>query len=227
MSLEILVNTTPAAIVGEAEAGQGAKVRKQLKSLLKVINTNNFDLMDLLHEVKTKKYYLPQYDTYKEFTDTLELKSSKAYYLVRIKEAMLTAGLARPDYENVSTLKLRAIASILSVKDFEGKPVSDIIKQLVIDAATQTFEEIKSQVDTVTGNVGDEAFEFITIKIKKSALKVVKQAFELAKANIGSTGQDSEGISQDASDGKILEDICLDYLSDPNNGALTQPDGHA
>jgi hypothetical protein len=210
---------TPTAVIGEIEAGQAAKVRKQLKDLIKSVNTSTFDIMDLLHEVSVNKYYQPKYETFKDFCKSLDMKSSKSYYLVRIKEKMLLAGIDRATYEPVGITKLRVIAQ-LQPTDEDGKVsqiVLDQIKILVMKAPSKTAEELQTEVDTYQGNVGDEAWDFMSFRLKKSQKEVVKQALELVKAQIGSVGKDADGNSTDASDGSALEKMALDYLSDPNN----------
>ncbi len=209
----------PAAIVGEAEAGQASKVRKQLQNLIKGVNTSTFDIMDLLHEIKTKKYYHPKYATFIEWAKTLDMKVTKAYYLVRIKENMLLASISREKYEPVGIAKLRVIASI-DLIDSENRVKQDAVNKVneIVETATVTeADAIKTAVDTYNGHVGEEAFEWINIKIKKSAKNVVRQALDLVKAQIGSVGTDGDGKSKDASDGSALEKLAADYLSDPNN----------
>lgn len=214
-----VLDNVPAAIVGEAEAGQASKVRKQLQSLIKGVNTSTFDIMDLLHEIKSKKYYSPRYATFIDYAKTLDMKVTKAYYLVRIKENMLLASIHRNTYEPIGIAKLRVIASI-DLIDSENKVKQDAAAKVneIIDTATVTdAAEIKSAVDVYNGHVGEEAFEWLNIKIKKSAKAVVRQALDLIKAQLGSTGVDADGKSKDASDGRALELLAGDFLSDPNN----------
>lgn len=211
---------TPLAVIeGEVQAGQGAKVCKQLKALINTVNVSTYDIMDLLHEVKTNKFYHPKYESFKEFAETLDMKASKSFYLVRIKERMLLAGIEREMYEKVDISKLREIA-VLEPTDEAGvtsKIVLDQIKLLVMMGANKSLIEIKEKVAEFQGNVGEEAWDFMTLKLKKSQKAVIRQALELVKAQIGSVGKDADGNSKDASDGSALEKMALDYLSDPNN----------
>ena len=48
---------TPAAIVGELEAGRAAKVLREITKLIKATNSSEFDIAFLLHEVKSNHYY--------------------------------------------------------------------------------------------------------------------------------------------------------------------------
>lgn len=207
------------AIVGEAEAGEAAKVTKKLKALIQSVNVSTFDIMDLLHVVKSKKLYQPKFDTFVDYVATLDISARKAHYLVRTKECMNLAGVTREQYEKVGIAKLRTIASINMI-DSENNVIEDSVgqvKALLALAATKTVDELKTQVDTFQGNVGDEAFVWFNIRVKAGALAVIEKALLLIKAQIGSVGKDSDGISKDPSDGNALEKMALDYLSDPNN----------
>ena len=209
-----------APIVGEVNAGQAAQVRKQLTNLIKNVNTSNFDIMDLLHTIKTAKFYQPKYDSFIDFAKTLDMKVTKAYYLVRIKENMLTAGVPRATYEPLGIAKLRIIAMI-DLIDAENHVIQAGVAK-VNELVTSGLEpaDLKLAVDEYAGNVGEEAFEWLNIKLKKSAKTIVRQAFELVKMQLGSVGKDVDGNHIDASDGRALEMICADFLSDPNQ----QPD---
>jgi hypothetical protein len=209
---------TPPAIIDSAEAGEAAKARKHVQNLVKGMNTSTFDLMDGLWVVKSKKFYLPKYDSYPEFAETLDISVRKAYYLVRIKEVMVLAGIDRTVYEPVGIAKLRIIASI-DVLDSEKKVNPEAIakiQSMMELAAAASPEMIQEEVDIFTGNIGEEAFEWMNIKIKKSAKAVVKQAFDLVRMVIGTVGTDNDGKAKDASDGAVLEKISLDVLADPN-----------
>lgn len=210
---------TPLAVIGEVEAGEAAKVRKALKDLIKSVNNSRFDIMDLLHEVKTKKFYQPKFDTFMEFCESLDMKVSQSYYFVRIKEKMVLAGIDRATYEPVGITKLRVIAQ-LNPTDEDGvvsQLVLDQIKILVMKAPSKTADELQAEVDGYQGNVGDEAWDFMSFKLKKSQKAIVKQALDLARAQHGSVGKDTDGNAKDAGDGTLLENICMDFIADPNN----------
>lgn len=209
-----------APIVGEVKSGEAAKVRKQLKALIESLNTSTFDIMDLIYRVKNEKLYTPQFDTFRDFAATLDMKMSKVYYLLRIKDRMTLAAIPRETYEKIDISKLKMIA-LLDPTDEEGKvseTVLDQIRNLVQLAPTKSVDDLKTAVDELQGNVGDEAWDWLNIKIKKSAKAVIVQALELVKFQIGSVGQDKEtGNAVDASDGAALERLAMDFLSDPNN----------
>lgn len=212
-------NLNPPAIVGEAVAGQAGKALKAVKSLISHLTVSTFDLMDALYDIKTNKWYSPKHVTFAAYIQSLDIKPAKAYYLVRIKHNMIAADIPREKYEPVGVSKLRVIASI-DPYDHDNKLKDGAVKMLkdfVDTGVTATLEELKTGVDVYNGNVGDEAFDFLNIKLKKSAKAVIKNALELAKMQIGSVSTDADGMSHDASDGAAMEMICMDYLADVNN----------
>jgi hypothetical protein len=201
------------AIVGEAEAGQAAKVRKQLNALIKNLGTSTFDIMDLLYEVKNKQFFAPKYNTFAEFAKTLDMKVTKSYYLVKIKSVMEAADIPRETYEPIGLSKLRAISRL----DVQKEEELALIKGLIIEAPNQPLENIKALVAAGQGLTGDDSLVWLNISLKQSAREVVRKAIAAAKKNIGSVNKDDEGISHDATDGAAIEAIALDFLADPTN----------
>lgn len=220
MSIENIVGVpVPTQIVGEIEAGQAAKVRKQVAALIKSITTSEFDIMDLLYEIKEKKYYQPKFNTYSEYAKTFEaFGESKALYLVKIKRAMVLAGIERTAYEQAGISKLRAIARL------NPETHKDEIGELVELAKGKTVEDLKIDVANCLGLTGDDQEGWLNVSIRLGARKIVVQAIEKMKMHIGSVAQDSEGTYIDASEGRCLEMIAANFLADPNfeNNAVNQ-----
>jgi hypothetical protein len=79
-------------------------------------------------------------------------------------------------------------------------------------------EEVQYEVDTIMGLTEDESMVWINIKCKKLAREnVIKPAFEKAKKHLGTTpSPEEEGQNVDATDGRVLEMICANFLTDPN-----------
>ena len=209
----------PQAIVGEAEAGEAAKVRKQLNQLIKNLNASTFDLMDVLYTIKSKGFFSPKFNTFSEFVKDLDgLKLSKAYYLTRIRETMNAATIPREVYEPIGLSKLRAISRLdpnaIYANDQSGV---DAIKVFIINATDMSLNDIKNQVAVTQGLTGEDSMVWLNVSLKSSAREVVKKAISVAKKNIGSVSKDDEGISHDASDGAALEAVALDFLADPSN----------
>src|SRR5271166_3940622 len=145
--------TNPPAIVGEAVAGQAAKVKKQINEIIKGVNTSTFTLAELLHEAKSKQYFLAWgHDSFIQYAKSLDLKVSKSYYLVRIVENMTAAGVTREEYEPLGIAKLRAIIELKmfdkegKVIEFEGLPMSDYVKELTSKAKEMPLEDIEKVV---------------------------------------------------------------------------------
>src|SRR5208337_5475809 len=109
------------AIVGEAVAGEAAATLADVKKLVKGLSINTFDLAEKLHKVKSKKFYAPKYNTFGEYAKTLDLKLSKAYYLVKLVEVMTACQIPREVYEPVGIAKLR-IVSRIDLEQQDGSP---------------------------------------------------------------------------------------------------------
>lgn len=209
-------------IVGEVEAGKPAKVRKQINALIKGMNSNTFDLAELLHEVKSKKYFEPWgYDTFSAYAKELDLKPAKSYYLVRMVEVMNAASIPRATYEPVGIAKLRFITALepsaTAEVDGQPKPMVEAIKGIVDKAKDLTLDEIKTAVSALQGLTGDDAIVWVNFAMKHSAREIWRKAVELARKNIGSVGKDAEGMAKDASEGACAEVLAIDYINDPNN----------
>jgi hypothetical protein len=206
------------AIVGEVEAGRAAKVRREINKLIKGVNTSQFDLMDLLHETKSGHYYSPEFESFSKYAKSLDIKYTKAYYLVKIKELMLGVELARSVYEPVGLGKLRIISRLDLKGEYKGVPMPQIIKELVLKAGQMSLEEIKLEVETILGMTEDESMVWLNILLKKLARdNAVKPALALAKKHMPeSQTKDEEGNYKDPSDGAALEMICANFLADPN-----------
>ena len=62
---------TPQVIVGEAVAGEANKVKKQLVSLIKTMESSNFDVADLCYKIKKNGYFAP-FTTFQDFYKTYQ-----------------------------------------------------------------------------------------------------------------------------------------------------------
>jgi hypothetical protein len=211
---DTVTDLQPQVIVGEQEAGAAAKARNQLNKLIKGLSGSTFDVMDLAYDIKSNGYFKPKYNTFAEYGKTLDLKLSKLYYLVKIREVMNAAGVSRETYEPIGLSKLRAISRLDPNVQYEGyDSTAEVVGNLIEQAAETSLEEIKSEVAKIQGLTGDDSFIWLNVKLKHSAREVVRKAITVAKKEIGSVSKDDEGISKDASDGAALEVIALDFLS--------------
>lgn len=211
---DTVTDVQPQVVAGDLEAGQSVKVVKQLKALIKNLSVSTFDLMDLLYEIKTKKFYTPKFNTFSEFAKSLDgLKTTKAYYLVKIKEVMTAADYTREQYEPVGMAKLRWLSRLTT----ESPTEIAIVKALFEKAPALSVTELKNEVAVAQGLTGDDALVWLNVPMKKGARDVIQQAITVAKYQIGSVTKDEEGMSQDASDGSALERVAQDFLSDPAN----------
>jgi hypothetical protein len=220
--LQIGMNT-PTEIVGEAVAGEAAQVLKQIKNLVKGISSNTFDLATALYKVKKNKWYAPKCSTFTEYIGTIDLRSSKGHYLVRIAQTMEDAGIERAVFEPIGIAKLRAICRLDLTdengngKMYEGKPAVEVIKDLIAQAPAHSPETMGEAVKKLQGLVGEDSIVWVNFPIKLAARNEWDKAVALAQKNIGSVGQDTEGNYIDASVGRCAEVIALSYNQDPNN----------
>lgn len=212
---------TEIKMIGEQTAGEAAKARKQVEKVISSANSSMFDIADLLYNVKKHNYY-SGYNTFTEYLKSLKFKESRLRYLVRMAETMEALGINRGTYEPVGLSKLRAITSLdvngtwKNPETDEEIPLKAFIKGFIDKGKDMTLAEIQQHVRTLKGEIGDEAFVILHIKIKQGALdKVVRPALELIKMKIGSVKKDEEGISLDASDGRCLELMAAEILNDP------------
>jgi hypothetical protein len=221
--------STPTEIVGEVVAGEAAQTLKQIKNLVKGISSNTFDLAVALHKVKKNRWYAPKYLTFTEYIGTLDLKSSKGHYLVRIAQTMEDVGIPRMEYEAVGIAKLRAICRLDlqdsegNPKQYEGVPAVEVIKDLIQQAPAHSPEAVDETVKKLQGLMGEDAQVWQNISLTVAQRKKWREAVDLAKLNIGSVGKDDEGNYKDPSEGACMEVIALSYLLDPNN----RPEGEA
>ncbi len=210
---------SPIAIIGEQEAGRATTVRRAINKLVSISDTTMFDLSDLLFEAKSKLYYTGWgFESFSTFAKSLKIKYSRSYYLVKIKENMVAAGLEREQYEPVGMTKLRMISRLKPETEFKGTPVVLLIRELTLKAGQMTPEEVQYEVETIMGMTEDESMVWVNIKLKKLAREnVVKPAFEKMKRHLGTQpSPEEEGQHVDASDGRALEMICANFLADPN-----------
>lgn len=215
-------------LVGEAVAGEAASVRNELEALIKNSNSSAFDIGELAYKVKSNALYTG-FTTFQEYGKSLPIKLRKLQYLARIAEVMSIMETPRATYEPLGIAKLREITSL----DVEGSwtnpetsekvDIKTFIASFITKGQNMSLDTIKQHVRTLKGLTGENNLVTLHISVKQSALEnVIRPALDLAKAQIGSVGKDSEGISYDAGDGRALEVIAISFLNDPANGILAE-----
>lgn len=209
-------------LVGEAIAGDAAKTRALLESLIANIDKQTLDVAALLHEVQSKGLYAPDFNTYKEYTRSLKLKDRKAEYLPKIIKVMQQVGIERTQYEKLGIARLRAITSLdpdatwTNPETGEETPIREFIISFVEKGEEIEMEDLLTHIRTLKGLVGENDLTWLNICLKRAALdNTVRPALEKAKALIGSVGKDDDGVSKDASDGAALEAISVEFLNNP------------
>lgn len=215
----------PAAIYGEAEAGEAAATLKQVKHLVKSLSANTFDLAEALYRVKKNKFYAPKFNTFAEYSNTLDIKTSKCYYLVKLVGVMEACGIERAAYEPVGLAKLRIITRVKVTDDegkdttFEGISTKLLVKDMIEKASTWQPEALDLRVKEIQGLVGDNASAgWVNFPVTYAQKAAWEKAVALAMLQIGSVGKDENtGQYKDASLGACAEVIAVSYNQDPNN----------
>lgn len=211
-------------IVGEALAGEAAQALKEVKQLVKNLSVNTFDLAGALHKVRKNKFYAPKFSTFAEYANSLDIKPSKCYYLVKLVAAMEQCGIPRNIYEPLGIAKLRVITR-LEVTDnegkdtlFEGVPVKLLVKDMIEKADTWDTEALELRVKQIQGLVGDNASAgWVNFPVTFAQRAKWEEAVALALKHIGSVGKDENtGQYKDASLGAAAEIIAVNFLLDPN-----------
>lgn len=207
-----------AAVNGEVDSSRATQVRRAINKLIKQANSSDFDLADLLYEAKTKMYFQGWgFDSFSQFAKSLDIKYTKSYYLVGIKENMVAAGLDRPQYEPVGKTKLRMIAELDPDAEYKDTPVKLLIRELTLKAAELSPDEVRFEVDAILGLTEEESLVWMNTRVKKLAKdNVIIPAYRKAKRFMGQQKDEESGEFKDATDGAALEMICANFLTDPN-----------
>jgi hypothetical protein len=210
-------------IVGEVEAGRAAKIKREVNRLIKGISSSSFDLADVLYEVKSKNFHSEWgFTSFSQYLKSLAeqgMKYSRAYYLYRVTENGVDAGLTRLEYEPVGMTKLRIITQLKSAGEFNGVPMPLVIRELTLKAVNMTPEEVQFEVDTIKGLTDDESMVWVNFKVKKLAREnVIKPALTLIKKHCPESQlvDEKTGIVTEMSDGAALEMLAANLLADPN-----------
>lgn len=205
-------------IVGEADTSRAAIVRRNINKLIKQTNSSTFDIAELLHEAKSKNFFAGWgFETFSKYAKSLEIKYTKAFYLVKIVEAMAAADVKRDQYEPVGLAKLRVITRLDPETEYNGTPVVMLIRDLTLKATEMSLEEVQFEVDTILGLTEEESMCWLNVRIKKMAREnVVIPALRKAKRYMGQTKDEATGEFQDASDGAALEMISANFMADAN-----------
>jgi hypothetical protein len=218
-------------IVGEAVAGQATNLKRRIAGLIRSMNVNTFDLVDGLHEMESKRYYLTLgFNSFAEYGKSLDLKLTKVYYLARIGKIMSEAGIPRAEYEPVGTAKLRAIIPLnvldkagnmlTYTEDGETWTMAEVVQTIMADAKNTDIEQIEERVKRIQGKTGDDTEEWVNFKVSRLVKNsVIKPAIEKAKLHIGTVGEDKDGMAIEPSDSAALEGIASYYLSDATIGS--------
>jgi hypothetical protein len=208
------------------EAGERAAVQKAIKRLIKQVETNNFDLAELLFRAKSKHLYTEPSFSY--FVSTLNIKPRRAQYLERIAEVMALSNISREEYEPIGIAKLRVITRLNPLTKEgvvniytnpvtnEAFPMADYVVGLVEQAkAGATVEVLEKGVHVLLGEVGENDMVWRNFRLPRSVDEnTIAPALEKAAINIGTVRTDAEGMAEEVADWRKLEVVCVEYLLD-------------
>src|SRR5271165_6709882 len=213
-------------IVGEQIAGRSEQVRKALSRLSTGVNSSFLDLAELLFEAQENNYAsrwgFPSLPVFAE--QELNIKKRRAQFLARIIKVTRAVGLVRSQIEGIPTSKLRAITTLDPKGSFfdrdkkENQPLDEHIVRLITEANDMILREIETEVARLKGMDGPNKRITRSYNTDQSTYdNVIKPAFELIRRKLGSSGRDDAGNAKEYHDGVVIEALCADALSDPNN----------
>jgi len=207
-------------VVGDAEAGRAASVKRAINKLIHGVNQSTFDLAENLYEVKTNQYFTAYgYESFSKFVKDLKgLKYSKGFYLTKIVSLMKGAALEREQYEPAGLTKLRVISKLSLEGEFNGVPMPLVVRELTLKAAAMDYEQVVEEVNKILGLTEDESMVWLNFSVKKSVRDlVIIPAIELAIKHMPESQKvDDEGNHSDPSKGAAMECICANFLADEN-----------
>lgn len=209
--------------IGHEVAGESVKLKAALYAAIKTYTASVFDIMTLLHKVKSKCFYLPEFNTMTEYCESLGLKQRKAQYLLRIADVMERAGLERTTYEQAGISNLREIARLDPDATYENPttkekaPMKDWVISLVTAGPNISLDEVQASVRVLLGEVGPESKTWLNLPYTRLTMEsTIRPGIEKAKMIIGTTSKTDEGMAIDPSDASAVELIIADFLGEPD-----------
>lgn len=221
---------TPFTVIGEAIAGESKQARDRLESLIKGAHKNTFEIGRQLHIIKKYAYY-DGYTTFTEYLGTLDYKLRKLQYMRRIAEVTDILGIPSEIYEPVGVSKLREICSLDISKTWVNPDTGEeislgvFVAEFMSKALLMSVDEVKSFIRTLKGITPEQELVHRHFYVSAQVLQeIVEPAIETAKRLLGTMKRDDEGNAVDYSDGRALEVVCADFLSDPANSFIANQD---
>ena len=213
-------------IVGAVVSGERAEVQKAIKRLVNQVNTNLFDIAELLFKAKTRHLYTEP--TFIEYAVSLGLKKRKAEYLERIARIMDGAGIPRTEYEPIGIAKLRAITRLHPLTKEgavnmytnpvtqESHPMAEYIVGITEQAlAGRDIKDIEKDVRVLLGEVGENDMVWRNFRLPRVVDEnTIAPALEKAAINIGTVATDENGVAKEVLDWRTLEVLAVEYLHD-------------
>lgn len=202
---------------GDVTAGSDARattVRAQVESLKNSLGDKTWEMAALFSEARAKSFHhLWGFSDFDEYIDksNFDIGSREVRYRIRVNDVSLQLGITRTQLKAVNISKLKEIFSLDPVKQ------SDDIVRLVDDAVTMSLEEVRQSVRELKGSDPETDLCWWNIQLLRRAKEeTILPALQKVKLEYGPTMSDVPGQSVEISDGRALEMLCADKLSEPD-----------
>ncbi len=191
-----------------ANSAESLAIKTRLLQIANSLEDSTFDISDLLLEAHDKSLHLE--NGFLRFGDWVEslgadISARQAGYYVNIGSKALRLNIDRPTLKKVKISKLKEIFSL------DPDKFSSEMTALIAEAENLTLDQVKAKVAALKLKDGQELMFYRNYKFTESALKVVEDASEKCKAEVGD--QVVGGQIVEPSSSRLLELICGDYLS--------------
>jgi hypothetical protein len=203
------------AIYGDKVAGRSATVKKQIDALAGRMADTTWELAELLEEVHDNNFWqgygFDDFDSYVDSDDSkFDMSSRQARYLIKINKGAKAIGIP------VEALKAVKITKLKEIFTLDPNKFATEMHELVDVAKTESLEEIKERVRLIKGLDGQPEVTWRNFLVTREAAEIIDQAIERIKREFGDTMNEG-GEASDISDGRALELMCGEKLSEPSS----------
>jgi len=219
----------PAPAIVQRDVSRAEEVIQSIQKLESGLSTSQFDLGFLLAEVKRDDLWAAHKAlSFDEFVKNMrfDISPRQVAYLVTIANKSQQLGIPREQLVKAKISKVKEIFKLDPETEHKDDAtgnieiVSDLMKQLVVDAPFKTLAEIKKLVDDIIGVVDPDGKPVKdTVMYRTDQLAVVDMAIKLNMLQAGESAEGLTGSDKQIARGKAHERICANYLADPNNEA--------
>lgn len=207
----------PSAVHGAAIAGNKARataVRAQIDKLKTNLGNGRWELAALFSEARSKAYNLEwgytDFDLYIDESN-FDVGSRECRHLIRAHDVAVQLGIDREQLNAVAFSKVKEIFRL------DPATQGDSIKQLLSEAAHMSLESVRTAVRALKGGDPETELTWINMQVLRRAKEeTILPALAKIKLEYGPTMGDTPGETAEISDGRALEMLCADKLSEPD-----------